>query len=229
MVRKKEKKSRYGVWMGCMLLALLTSVALFLAMLQMEKNMLESYERETVWVASSMIPEGQLLNDENWSRYMEQKELDKSCIPESVWTSRDMLGECRAECEIAAGTILTPGMFEKTISLLEGMEEPVIAGFKVEDLYQMVGGVLRAGDQIHIYSVDESGTASKIWEKLYVQQVFDNSGNTVTAQDQTTAVTRVNIYLDGKDVERFYSLLVAGSLRVVKVCEAGIGTEADSL
>ena len=57
------------------------------------------------------------------------------------------------------------------------------------------------------------------WESVYVQQVFDISGKDIDAADRTTAAQRLNIYLDKKDIEAFYTGLAGGSLRVVKVCE----------
>ena len=96
----------------------------------------------------------------------------------------------------------------------------MIAGFKAEDLYQVAGGVLRSGDRIHIYSVKEEGKeASSVWKNVFVQQVFDTSGNRISNEDSDTAAQRINIYLAEEDVERFYEQLSAGSLRAVKVCD----------
>lgn len=92
-----------------------------------------------------------------------------------------------------------------------------MAGFKAEDLYQVVGGVLRAGDRIHIYSMSEEGEALPAWSNVYVREVFDQAGNRIVSGDTAAAAQRVNIYLDKKDVEAFYSRLASGTLRVVRV------------
>ena len=96
------------------------------------------------------------------------------------------------------------------------VSEPVVAGLRAEDLYQVVGGVLRAGDRIHIYRVDEEGKAVLAWENVYVQGVFDQSGTAISNEDRNTAAQRINVYLDKKVVEEFYSQLNAGALRIVK-------------
>ena len=80
----------------------------------------------------------------------------------------------------------------------------------------MAGGVLRAGDRVNIYAVREEG-ASLVWADVFIQQVFDASGSTISNTDSTTAALRLNVYLDRSEVEEFYSDLSNGSLRVVKL------------
>ena len=107
-------------------------------------------------------------------------------------------------------------MFEKLNDITAQMSEPVVAGLRADDLYQVVGGVLRAGDRIHIYRVNEEGEAVLAWENVYIQGVFDQSGTTISNDDRNTAAQRINVYLDKKMVEAFYSWLNAGTLRIVK-------------
>ena len=93
------------------------------------------------------------------------------------------------------------------------------AGFRAEDLYQVVGGVLRAGDRIHIYCVEqeeEEQNGKLLWENVFVQQVFDRNGAAIGGDDGTTPAQRVNIYMEKERVADFYAALAQGSLRVVK-------------
>ena len=54
------------------------------------------------------------------------------------------------------GSIITTGMFTAVNDITKDMTQPVVAGFKADDLYQVVGGVLRSGDRINIYQVNEN-------------------------------------------------------------------------
>ncbi len=217
-MKMQERSSRYRVWIGCMAAAMVTSAAVFFVMLQVEKNMLSNYEKGSVWVAVKDIPKGLMLDDRNYREYMECRELDVQFIPETGLKETQLQIDATAVYDIEAGTLLTTGMFEEKVCILDGMEQPVIAGFKADDLYQMVGGVLRSGDRINIYSVAEDGQAAILWENLYVQEVFDNSGAAVSAEDEETAVMRINVYLNAADVEKFYSQMDIDCLRVVKLC-----------
>lgn len=222
--RAKKKENTGGEtaerWKaGGMAAALIAAVAVFAVMLQLEKSTLTKYERGTVYAAAAEIPRGQLITAENMSLYFQEKSLDKSCIPESALCSPEQVTGLAAVFDIEQGVLLSKGMFETLDDIVAGMKEPVVAGFKAEDLYQVAGGVLRAGDRIHIYSVSEEGEVALVWNNVYVQEVFDQAGNRIVSGDMATAAQRVNIYLDKKDVEAFYSELAGGALRVVRILQ----------
>ena len=148
---------------------------------------------------------------------MERRETDAAIVPSSAITGAPE-EEMAALWSIEPGVILTGGMFEAIPDVVKDMKEPVLAGFRVEDIYQVVGGVLRAGDRIHIYRVDrEKEEAKLLWRDLYVQEVFDNNGGRIAGEDRNTCAQRMNVYLDREDVEAFYRELSIGEIRVVKV------------
>lgn len=212
-------RGKTGVWIGSMFAAFIAATAVFAVLMQMEKNMLSQYEKGRILTAAEEIPEGQLITQENAAVYFRETELDQSCIPETALCSMEQVRDMAPVAGIEKGVLLTEGMFETVNEITAGMQSPVIAGFKADDLYQVVGGVLRAGDRIHIYQVGEEGEACLNWRNVYVQQVFDNSGNHIGNEDSETAAQRINVYLEQDNVEQFYSQVAAGTLRVVKVCD----------
>ncbi len=222
--REKKLESReagagWG-WIISIVAAFIAALAVYGVMLSLEKNMLTQYEKGCIYVAARQIPEGQYITKENCGDYFVKMELDKSCIPKTAIRSPEQVQGLIAITGIEEGVLLTEGMFEELNEITSKLVNPVIAGFKAEDLYQVAGGVLRSGDRIHIYSVKEEGKEpSTVWKNVFVQQVFDTSGNRISNEDSDTAAQRINIYLAEEDVERFYEQLSAGSLRAVKVCD----------
>ena len=186
--------------------------------------MLAEYEKERVCVVAEEIPRGEKITGENVGRYIVTAEIDKSIVPQSALkNAEDVIGRV-AVYGIEEGTVLTAGMLREEAEITAQMKEPVIAGFRAEDLYQVVGGVLRAGDRIHIYCVEqekeeEESAGKLLWEDVWIQQVFDQTGTAITGNDSTTPAQRINIYLDKEDVNGFYTALAKGSLRAVKICE----------
>lgn len=207
------------MWTGSIVAALAAAIGIFAVMLQMEKKILSEYERGGIYTAVREIPKGERITPENYADYLCFKEVDRGVIPVTALASPGQLEGLVARLPIAEGTLLTTGMFEAQSEITARMREPVIAGFKADDLFQVAGGVLRAGDRIHIYTVSESGIAHLIWREVFVEQVFDSAGNAIGGGDLLSAAQRVNVYLDAGDVEQFYSELARGTLRVVKVCE----------
>lgn len=216
-VRERNHKMDSRLRTGGIIAALLSAVVVFVVMVQMEKNVLTQYEKGTIYMAAAEIPKGELVTESNYTRFFARTQLDKSCIPPSAISSPEQIGGLVAKTDIEQGVLLTTGMFEPVDEVLEAMENPVIAGFKAEDLYQVVSGVLRSGDRVNIYSVKED-EVTLVWQDVFVQQVFDASGTAIASGDMVTAAQRINVYLDQGDVEQFYGELAAGSLRVVKNC-----------
>lgn len=214
----EKQKLHSRIKTGGILAAFVSAVAVFAVMVQMEKNILTQYEKEVIYVAAAAIPRGETVTEENYARFFVQQQLDSSCVPATAISSPDQIRGLVAKTEIEQGVLLTTGMFEPVDEILSAMEHPVIAGFKAEDLYQVVSGVLRSGDRVNIYSVKEE-EVTLVWQDIFVQQVFDASGAAIASGDGVTAAQRINVYLDQADVERFYGELASGSLRVVKNCE----------
>ena len=168
------------------------------------------------------IARGEKITEENAGKYLAVAEIDKSIVPETALKDAEGAVGKIAVYEVKEGTVLTAGMLREEAEITGQMTEPVIAGFRAEDLYQVVGGVLRAGDRIHIYCVEQGEMADSgeiLWENVWVQQVFDQTGTAISGSDSTTPAQRINIYLDKADVSGFYSALAQGSLRAVKVCD----------
>ncbi len=204
---------------GAIVLALLAAIITYAVMIHAETKALQAYEKNTIYVAAKEIPEGMMITADNVAQYFTIEELDKNLIPDSALKEPKQLEGLVPQYNIDEGTLITSGMFESINEITKDMENPVIAGFSVNDLYQVVGGTLRAGDRINIYNVDEEGVAVPVWNNVYVQQVFDNTGVAIDNADETMAAQRVNVYMDNADVEKFYSELEVGTLRVVKVCD----------
>ena len=160
------------------------------------------------------------MTEANAKEYFAAVLADASLVPETALESGEEAKGLVAVAKIEKGVLLTKGMFQPLEEITKGMQEPVVAGFKAEDLSQVVGGVLRAGDRIHIYASEEE-TTNLIWENVYVQQVFDASGRAIGNEDKETAAQRINVFLDKDEVEAFYSRLDQGSLKVVKIWEMG--------
>lgn len=203
---------------GAIAAAFIASVIVYCVMLNVEKNALSAYEKGTVLTAVKEIPQGTLLHAGNAEQYFAAAEIDKRMIPDAAIVRLELLEGMMTAADIDSGSVLTHAMVNNLYEMVEDMEMPVTAGFKADDLYQVVSGTLRSGDRIHIYTVDEElGTAYLLWENILIEQVFDSAGAEIIAEDSNTAAQRVNILMEQENVERFYSELAVGSIRVVKV------------
>lgn len=213
--REKEKKN---IIPGVILVAFLASIATFFLLLNMEKNALEAYEKVMVWVTKCELAEGLEIEANNISECFMQVEINKDRVPGKVIENPEMLIGKHTELMLSQGSILTETMFSDEENYRKGIYNPVIAGCKGDDLFQLVSGVLRKGDLVHIYMVnDELGETYMLWDNIMVYQAFDASGNVIASEDTVTPAARVNLLLEEGYTEQFYKELNAGSLRLVKV------------
>lgn len=219
-LREMRKSTKNKIWNGSILAAFIAAAAVFAIMLQTEKKVLTEYEKIAVCVVNVDLPKGESITAENIRNYIRMEEIDRKIVPDTALKDmEEIIGRITTH-RIDKGSVVTGEMLESEEQITGEMEEAVIVGFRAEDLYQAVGGVLRAGDRIHIYCIDKEAVEEKTaWKNLFVQQVFDQNGNVIGSGDTTTPAQRINVYMDNNKVDDFYSSLVRGSLRVVKVCD----------
>lgn len=226
-VKKKEQSkeafsggSRKKGWLGGILAAFTAALISYVALLNVEKNVLSAYEKAECWVLAEALEKGTEITADMAALVFKRAEVDVQHIPQGAVTDPYMLTGSQAAITIPQGSIVTSAMFTELEGYRESMEKPVIAGCKAEDLYQLVSGTLRSGDRIHIYTVDEElGDAYLIWDNVMVYQTFDSGGNLIPPQDTVSAAARINVLLEEGNAELFYSELYKGSLRVVKLWE----------
>ncbi len=216
------KKGKKRILTGAAFIALLAAAATYCILLGVEADLMNDYAKGRVLVAGKEIAEGVVLTEENVREYIQEKEMDVKLIPGTAVVDWEALYQKITASPIDAGSVVTASMLEDLNEVWSSLRQPVLAGFTAEDLYQVVSGVLRSGDRIHIYVVDkETGLASLLWENIFIRDVFNSAGEQIDAENHAASAQRVNILMEKEDVERFYTELSNGSLRVVKALQAG--------
>lgn len=221
---KEPKKKAVLPWV--ILGALAVSAATYGFAIHVQTTALSAYERTTVYVAGATMVDGHMITEQEAAGMTRAVQLPSDTVPGDAVTDLSLIVDSAARYDITQGTILCYSMFETANEMTAGLSDPVIAGFRSDDIYQVVGGVLRPGDTISIYTVDNTsqiGSATYVgtlrWDNIRVQDVFDASGARIDSSDKFTPAARVNIYMDKSEVEDFYARLLSGSLRVVVHCD----------
>lgn len=215
-INKKSKNNKDKKGYGLFLAAIIVAAGVFAIMTYMQREALSDFEKRSVYVARVKVPRGTVINGENAAEYFELKDIDAGCIPDEVITDIKLMEGLSPVYEISKGTLLTNSMFITPNTVLSGMKEPVLAGFRTDDLSRAVSGVLKAGDRIDIYSSDpETGDGVLLCKNAYVERGYDSSGNEVTGN---AAAVMFNIYLEYSESKKFYEGIKNGSIYVVKEC-----------
>ncbi|MBP5702535.1 MAG: hypothetical protein J6W85_08835 [Lachnospiraceae bacterium] len=210
--KNEAVKVKFGIFVS----ALITAAGVFAVMTYLQRQALSDFEKKEVYVAASVIPKGTVIDESNAGEYLALKSVDAGCIPDHASFDPKLTAGLSPVYDISGGTILTDSMFTYPDTVTSEMEEPVMAGFKADDLSKAVSGILRAGDRIDICYVDpETGKGELLCENVYVVSGYDAYGNAIS--DAGPAVM-FNIYLESRDAPVFYEALASGSLYVVRRC-----------
>lgn len=219
MIMRKEKNKKnetVKVKFGIFVAALITAAGVFAVMTYLQRQALSDFEKKEVYIAASVIPKGTVIDESNAGEYLALKSVDAGCIPDNAAFNPEMTAGLSPVYDISKGTLLTAGMFTSPESVISEMKDPVMAGFKADDLSKAVSGILRSGDRIDIYSVDpETGKGILLCENVYIVSGYDGYGNVIS---DTEPAVMFNIYLESGDAPGFYEGLASGSLYVVKRC-----------
>lgn len=213
---RKKRSGRF--FPGVIVIAFAAAFLSFFLLVHIEKSMLSNYEKATVWVAAANLQKSLEITESNSFSCFVQMQVDKKLVPAGAVEDISSLEEFRTVLAIPQGTILLETMFTGESSYIEKMGQPIIAGCKSEDLYQVVSGTLRKGDFVNIYTVNqEMEETYLLWENVLVYQTFDASGNLIPPEDTVTAAARINLLMEERYAEQFYNEIAKGSLRMVKI------------
>lgn len=215
----KQEKRKAGKENQAGLIAICLGIAgiVFLILLNMEKNLLENYEKQEVVTVYQTLPEGQILDGKNVQNYLKLQEVEKAAVPEGALGSLEEAYGHLPAVTLEAGTILSQSLLTDKKEQLDRLEHPVVAGLRADEISQMVCGTLRPGDIIHIYVTDkDTGETQKVWEDVFVEQAFDGNGGKIAASDTEASAQVVNVLLNKADIAYFYTELAKGTLRVVR-------------
>ncbi len=221
-----EKKKKKGGSAGYILVGLILAVIVYIALVAIEKNILEHQDTKEVLVATAIIPKGTLVSNDNWEQYFKLKEMYSDIVPENSAVDITTLSDKYALFDIEPNTIVSPSMFIEDDSVKLGLEDPVLVSFTAANLTDNVAGIIRAGDYIDIYSIKSvavsEGISTKVQkeiapylENVYVEGVYTAAGVPVSGQEEQATVASVyTIYIDRSNVKDFFETIETSTIKV---------------
>ena len=202
--------------------SLIMTLVLYSAMIFVERTILKSEDYVGVYIAKGMVERNTLVTTENINELFSLEERRTDWVPDgSVSDVSQLIGKM-VRYGYEKNEVVTISGLASSDLRTEGIESPVEVSLDAGSLSQVVGGIIREGDRINIWSVskrNENGgnvvEAEKICDYAYVTRVFTSSGVQVkqAAQDGAAA-TVVNIVIPESKEEEFNIALERGTLRV---------------
>lgn len=217
---KERKKGRKGA-LVCLYCVILTAV-LYAFLLYVEKVVLREEQVADVYIASKDIEEGVLIDEANAAQYFNKVSRALSILPNGYVTDLTVLYNMFTTRDYVAKDVITTAGFTSEADKTADIINPVEISIATSSLAQAVGGILRTGDYINIWSVTESSlngtseiTAERVCEHVYVSKAFNSSGVQLVrgADTEDSAATIISIIMSEEDEEDFNVALAQGTIR----------------
>lgn len=166
--RRKEEKDKEPEEKGRVKLFLIigiVGIVVYIALLAIQGRMLERHKEptEAVYTAAVSIPENTHITKENVDDYFVLADRVKTSLPEGFIGEKqkaDLLDTFLSR-EYAEKDVVTQKGLSKIKDIRKSIENPIEISFGVTNLAQVVGGTIRAGDRINIYSIRETEQGAK--------------------------------------------------------------------
>lgn len=210
---KKEKQGKVWPVVLCLLLA----GGIFAVLLNVESRQLEQYEKGNVVIAIADVSDCKEITQENLAEYFAVEERPLSDIPKAAYLElEDLVGQY-AQGGIDAGSMVTRSMLGE---LGENYGSAVLLGVNMEALAQSVAGILRAGDEIDIYTVKVDEEDNVIVEKalgnVTIERSYTSAGAAIAKDDKDSIAQYITIPVHKDAVGTFYQALEERRVEIVK-------------
>lgn len=210
---EKEKKSVLGI-----VICLVISIAVFIAVLIIQRAVTGSGEKATVVVAVKDISAPGFISAEDAGDYFEEFEVSAELAYTGVFKSiEDVFGE---EKEVYVVNSLTKGeiVSDKCIvggeEFLQAYKNPVEMGIRVDSFENAAAGTIRRGDVVDMCILDDLGEEKKI--QLYILQAFDSSGLRIETSDTVSVAEAFTVLIEREQYAEVAGIIELGDFDLIR-------------
>lgn len=220
--RIRERRGKKAPNVKVLIYSFIITLTLYALMLFIERTVLNSEEYVTVYVAQADIDRNTLITADNVGVFFAAKERKSEWLPDSYITDAAQLVGMMTVQDIVKNEVITGNALSEHDRRTIGIASPVEVALNANNLSQVVGGIIREGDRINIWSVEETNNngvsnieAEKICDSAYVTRVFTSAGTQVKRDSVNDSVAMViNIIIPEDREKEFNIALEKGTLRI---------------
>lgn len=213
--RYKEKKNSSGL---AIFICLILTLALFVALVVIQKNIINNEDKVTVVVAKKDIPAKTVIDAKKVTTYFEEVKIVESLAYDGVYTNlEDLFGdesEIYIEDTIIAKQIVGDDVIVPCTKYLSEFKNPVEMGIKVSSFEHAAGGTLRRGDNVNLCSVDEFGNEYSI--SLFILKAFDASGVVIEPENKDSVAVAFTVVMEDGSYTTVAEIIKMGTFDLIR-------------
>lgn len=194
------------------------AIIAYIALISVEKSLLEDYTPCKILRAKTNIEENTEFTEENVQEYFYSDEIPSRLKSIHTVDTYDKLIGTISAIAFEEGDIVSSTRLIKKNDILMNINNPVEVSFKASDLSQVVGGILRQGDVINISVINSvSKLNTEVLNQAYVEKVFDTNGQKIEKTQKQASAVILNIIIDSDEVKQFNEKISLGQVRVSRI------------
>lgn len=216
--QKSRTKGLVGIFV-----AIVIAVIVFIALLIIQKNILDKEETVKVYAVKQEAAIGVKVDSSNINDYFKGVEVPVKLLPEGYikYGEAEQLLDRYVNKTYITNDIVTSRFLVSYEDIISKIEKPVEVSFTPGSLPAAVGGILREGDRINIYKITSNKTTGVVSERImgeaYITKAFNGSGEAIPTTDKTTPATLLNLIISSDIESEFHEAMYAGTLRLSKI------------
>ncbi len=193
------------------------ALVIFITLLFVEKNALGNESSIAVVKAIRDMEAGFALSGEDWEQYVQLDYVAEGKVPEGAYSSLEEVQNLILNRDVFTNELLTTRNAGEEQEYVLGFENPVEVGIKVNDVSQVVGGVLREGDLVNVSLVNGATNENEeILREALVVRAIHADGTPVTREDEDKSAIIINLLIDKGDEAVLNQSVNLGVLRLSK-------------
>ena len=198
--------------------SLFVALALFGVLIGVEKNIMSSYEKETVVLSKTEVPKGTKITKDNANQYFYLYEVDVALVKEDCVRTKESLYGTVTVRTISPQEIVRDGFCVEEASIYSKYKNPIECSVTANNPGDIVSGTIRRGDRVDIAVVNKDTLAYELMMKnVYVLDAFTTTGEKLGDANEGTAATMLTIVEDKDNYAKFCSAREIGNVVVTKL------------
>ncbi|MEG1640534.1 MAG: hypothetical protein RR284_06380, partial [Ruthenibacterium sp.] len=229
--------------MMTIVIGIIVAFIAFVTLTVIQSSILNQENKVEALQLTTDVQSGTKITEQNVDLLFHPARVSESLVPSNYVSSKSsLLGKFVSKDYVAKDILTKEGVSDIQANYAASIENPVEIAFSLGDLGEVVGGIVREGDFVNIYGLeqvttkgdgkdtDESIKISKdyTFQHIYVTKAFSSDGVRVLSDaSAVTPTTLFNIILSDADAKIFSEMVQNCILRVAKILPGENYTESE--
>ena len=219
-----KKNKNIGFNAKLVVICFILAVILYAGLLILEHAIITEDDTNNVYVALNNVSPDTYITEDNFDEYFILNERAVRTLPAGYITEKNNLINHTVREYLAAGNVATDGILKSREAMVSDIKDGVIISFSVQNATKAVGGRIRPGNRVNVWTVNDTSNnrlkseeSVPIAKNLYIIDTFDSSGVRIPVNDETSIATMFTVMIPSEIEDAFYEEIFSNEVIISKI------------